>query len=78
MSHDVTAVSSKFKIGQKVFRYYTAEPAFIYGSGRMKEEGEVIGPPLLWNGLVWWPVAWQYANGHPDLTSEGSIHTAEE
>lgn len=67
---------SKFTKGQRVFRYYTCEPSFIYGSGRQKEEGEVIGEPIEFEGRKWVPVKWLYEyrrNGHPSLDLESSI-----
>lgn len=60
------------KNGDKVFRYYTCEPSFIYGSSRQKEYGEVIGDPIEWNGGSWVPVKWEY-NLTPSLSLEQSM-----
>ena len=55
-----------FKKGDRVFRFYTAEPAFIYGGGRNQENGVVIADPFEWDGKVWVPVKWEFSP-HPDL-----------
>lgn len=45
-----------FTKGQKVYQYYTCEPAYIYGSGRCKEECEIIADPFEWDGKIWVPI----------------------
>ena len=60
------------KKGDKVFRYYSCEPAIIYGSGKVKEAGEVIGDPIDWKGIIWIPIKWQYSQG-PSLDAVCNI-----
>lgn len=63
----------RFTKGQTVYRYYTAEPAFIYGTGKCQEQGVVLGPPIEWNGFLWIPVKWQHSQA-PDLSHEKQVH----
>ena len=60
------------KKGDQVFRYYTCEPSFIYGGGKQKEHGVVIGDPVQWNGENWVPVKWEYIQT-PCLSLEQSM-----
>lgn len=68
---------AKFVKGQKVCRYYTAEPAFIYGKGRIKEDGIVLGDPVEWDGELWVPVKWQ-CSICPDLSLGANVLSWEE
>lgn len=63
-----------FAKGQKVYRYYTCEPAFLYGGGKHRENGEVIGDTIEWDGGRWVPVIWEYAGNYPSLNLESNVY----
>ncbi len=63
--------------GRKIYRYYTCEPAFIYGSGKSRENGVIIGDPVEFEGKRYWPVKWQFQH-HPSLETEGCFKYEEE
>ena len=66
---------SKFKKGDKVFRYYSCEPVIIYGNNKIKETVEVLGDPIEFNGGLFIPVAWKYSPYYPSLDWESNIYS---
>lgn len=65
-----------FKVGDKVHRFYTAEPAFIYGPGQHREEGVVIHESFEWEGRSWVAVKWRHSQ-FPDLSAAESVRRSE-
>ena len=63
-----------FAKGDKVFRYYIAEPSYIYGNSRHQEKGVVLGDPVEYDGKLWIPVKWEYSNGYPSLALVENIY----
>lgn len=60
------------KKGDRVYRYYSCEPAFIYGGGRHREEGVVIDDPFDHKNKLLVAVEWDcFPHPDPSFVSQG-------